>query len=135
MALKDAMSLAETFSMTHEEELERVSKALAILGKAPSWAKSYLSGFLAARSEERYNSGMLVFAHVSPKGLLYTAHKGVVRKPFRSSKTIYAKGKGAEMSKWPSGHFWAKTGKPFFIGSGADRAETDAQRKALGMGR
>ena len=131
-ALKDAMGLAEFFGMTHEEELERVSKAFAILGKSPSWAKSYLSGFMAARSEGRYNSGKLVFAHVSPKGGLYTAHKGA-KKPFKSSKPIYAKDKGGEMSKWPSGHFWAHNGKPFFIGSGAERAKTPAQRKALGM--
>jgi hypothetical protein len=117
--IMDTLSQSYHGSLNHSEELALIQERIwTPLRGAPRWLVSYLSGFLDCARDARYIGAepVLVFAHVAPDGARYTATRGARPAHFLDSAAIYSAGRGAEMSKWPNGHFWNHSGKPHFSG-------------------
>lgn len=80
--------------------------------KHPHWLRMYAKGYFAANRNMIYRD-YLEFCYVDSEGVFYSTHPD---SQHRKTEEWYKAGKGSNLGKLPSGHYWKGTKKPWFVG-------------------
>lgn len=123
-AVHSAYGRAIAFSLTSDDLHAMIAETVSgmLYGKAPYHAKRFVEGYAKRMREELYKDS-LDFRRIAPDGTIYSSRKGepgcsdmdsLYGKPNVDGKPMF--------HAWPTGHYWRKTGKPFFVVSDADLA-------------
>ena len=75
-----------------------------------NYLRGYVQGMIELRRDALYLTH-LEFCYVGEDGTRYSTRKGALR----STDEFYDTGRGRELGSMLNGHFWIKTGKPFFV--------------------
>ena len=118
--VSDLFSTVESCGCTHIElnELTRTriwDEMARKHGKRPvysSYLQGYVQGLIDLRRDALYLTH-LEFCFVGADGTQYSTRKGAAR----STEEFYSAGRGCELNHLPKGHFWIKSGKPFYVGA------------------
>jgi len=102
---------AHEFGLAHDDINKRYGVILESLAKTPAWVRYYVDGYMQAQRDSWYRNH-IVWAHKSPDGIFYTAHKEIPTWA-ESVDLIYKSGRGCEIGLWESNHYW-KNGMIFF---------------------
>ena len=100
-------SRAESFGFTSQKINEEYSK---IIPQAPAWVRAYVDGYRRALDDALYRD-KLEFCYIH-EGIRYSVRDGAEH----GTDQLYAMIEPSTIPKLVHGHFWIKTGKPFFIG-------------------
>ena len=120
--IEDVFSMSRLCGMTSAEENERVKTHIwdelnRKHGKRAvysAWFCGYAAGLIAAARSANY-AQHLEFCYVE-NDVKFSTHKA---SSHRSTEEFYSAGRGCELGSLPSGHFWKKSGKPYFVGASA----------------
>lgn len=109
-SLRDIDGQARTYGLLHDDILTLQRKVYDRIAKTPAWCKAFVQGY-AQRQMDSWFERDLIYCHVAPDGTRYTMRKDLPAWAI-DVRPLYDANRGAEISTWPSAHFWPN-GKPF----------------------
>ena len=115
--VSDIFGAAESFGSTSDALNERIKTHIwDEMGRKhgkravySNYLRGYVQGLTDLRRDMLYRAH-LEFCYVGADGTRYSTRKGAAR----TTEEFFTAGKGSELGKLPNGHFWIKTGRPFY---------------------
>ncbi len=114
--LHDIYATAAHFGLTSQAMETNRNNMLRNSGadKAPHWVRSYLDGYWACLIENAYRYD-LMYGGKDSNDTFYSTHSS--RSDYYEKQGLEAKDFADNGTIKEKGHYWVRTGKPFYIGS------------------